>query len=309
MRNLFEFLIKEVHATSTLKEPDKKSRLDCLIRMCAQELEAKYLIIISSKSNTTTAKQFNAHDCATFLLKEIKTAINNPNTDMPSLLDFLSLSAQMSIDMHYLSIIKKMSTHKKLEEATPTNNRESALAKIEHIHREMHTLIQLYKIPISDRKASFKYRKMSFLRIIMANPEPAKQIFTNIEQTANCQQSWLDAFDQQFDELSNLTDDVAVAMIGSMTAEQKLGFQDFVANTKSTISKAYHVFDFIELLDAMTNNPMHLYGISFPKGLETMHPLAMFIVMNRARNLIAHGDVLNSLIEKNPRMKQLYTAQ
>jgi len=295
----FVFMIKETQIALWKEDSDKLYRLHLLAKMCAQKLEekfSKYMTIDHKCEIIQSEKEiasFDGFDCAVFLIKEIIKVLKNANMDTSRLPIYMKSAAIAAFEEYYNTIKAVLPSN---------NNRESTLAKIDTIHKNMHALIRLYKIPMSDRKASFRYRKMAFLRFITANPNPAKQIFTNTKHT-----NWLDEFDQQFEDLSNLVDESAISMIGAMTAEQKLEFQDFMANTKSTISRAYHVFDFVELLDAMTNDPTHLNSISFPKGFITTHPLAMFIIMNRARNLIAHGDMLHRLIEKNPRMKQLYT--
>jgi len=175
------------------------------------------------------------------------------------------------------------------------NDLELQLSMLSAIHNDIQMLITKNKISVDARSASHKQRKAAMIRSIVANPVFANTIFGSVQM-----------FETNFDKLAGIIDICSVMLIRDMNDTQKIELQNFVAREKSKMMRLYKTNNYVDLLDKMSADEYELHNIAFPPWFQTHQKLAGFIVINRARNFVAHIESLHILLKNNIYLKNLY---
>jgi hypothetical protein len=174
---------------------------------------------------------------------------------------------------------------------------------IESAQLKMFALIKSYNITMIQRTGPFRARKAVIANAINESPEVAIQILgtTDVHK----------AFDRCFDVLSNGVEREAIRLFatndcGNATRE----VMHFYSKAKTAILAAYRLpsDNFVMMLDAITENPERLNGITYPIWMESDSnaPIASFMVFNRVRNLFAHPEKLESTLRYNKSLRDMY---
>ena len=170
-------------------------------------------------------------------------------------------------------------------------------AEIETIRIDIHELSKAYHIPISEQNGPYQVHKNAIIRASTTDPKPVLRSFGGIR-----------AFSKQYNNLPRLIDDAAIVMIANMTSEMKMDLQNSIARERSILHQKYKTANMADLIDAIIDNPTYLQEICFPKQIDAPHQIATFMVAVRVRNLIAHVNTFDELINNHAHLKKLYLA-
>ena len=177
---------------------------------------------------------------------------------------------------------------------------EGNYAIIDQYNHEIHHIMHTCDIDMNQLRGSFMERKKVLMTALKQHQKFAIGIFGR---------SYKKQFSMHYHSMNDLINRSAIILIGPFSAEKKLELLNIHEQTKNQLCAIHNIDDgnFIDLLDTMMVNKKHISS-SYPKWMcaHSNYPIATFMVMNHARNLIAHPMKLIELFRRDPQLKAIY---
>jgi len=174
-------------------------------------------------------------------------------------------------------------------------------AIIEHCNNAIYCIMRECKIDAMQMPKSFKDRKSILLSAMNEHKTLAISLFGV---------KYWKTFSEEFSKMENLIKLHAIELLGPLNAEQKLELQNFNGKMKARMLSAHGITDdnYGKLIQAMTENPTHVSKELYPEWMHACSdlPIVSFIVMNKARNFVAHPTALENILAYDPKLKARY---